>query len=196
MPEFSTHLRLHGQVRDTRCLLCGALCPQVYVGVLLAEGGRPVGEVCPRCLSEPPCRRAQANWARAGWLYAQVGEALSRAEALREETASLWARVRADRRQRAQGRARREAERRQRLAGPGPATPEPEPATVEEKADLAELLSALAEGLGAWGEWPTPLAELKAAEAEAVQAHCPGLPEEEVSRGVEGRYRDFIARTA
>ncbi len=203
MPALSTHLRTHEQVRDARCVLCGAVYGQFYIGVILSEDGEAVGDVCPRCLSEPPCQRARVIWARASRLWAEVGEALSRAEALREETATLTERGRRDHRQRAwdrlrraEDRAGREAERRRRMVWPGPAEPEPAPATAEEKAGLAELLLSLAEGLGGLPEWPTALAEVEAAEALAVQVHFPGLPEEEVSRGVGNRYRGFISRTA
>jgi hypothetical protein len=82
------------------------------------------------------------------------------------------------------------------MAWPGPAAPDPEPATAEEKEHLAALLLALAEGLGGLPQWPTSLAELEQAEVQAVQVQFPELPEEVVSRCVENRYRDLIAGTA
>jgi len=196
MLELSTHLRPHADIRDTRCVLCGVVYAQFFVGVVLDEGSQPVGDVCPRCLSEPPWRRARWLWERARRLYAEVGEALSRAAALLQESAQLREQRERDRLRRAEDRQRREAGRRQRMAWPGPAVPEPEPATVVEKGDAAELLTELAEGVGLLREWATPLDAVKDAEVLAVQVWYPWFSGEAVRSFVEKRYGEFIANTA
>src|SRR5262245_14172824 len=38
MLELSTHLRPHADIRDTRCVLCGVVYAQFFVGVVLDEG--------------------------------------------------------------------------------------------------------------------------------------------------------------
>ena len=47
MPQLSTHLRQHPDMRDARCVLCGAVYAQYFVGVVLYEDSQPVGDVCP-----------------------------------------------------------------------------------------------------------------------------------------------------
>jgi transcriptional regulator with AAA-type ATPase domain len=202
-PELPTYLRPHALARDARCVLCGAVHQQLFVAVVLAEAGAPVGEVCPRCLSEPPARRARLVWGRAALLLAEAGEALSRAGAVCVADAALRGQVEEDRQQRdgdrlrrAEDRRRREAERRERLAWPEPGVPEPEPATQQEKGHAAELLASLAEGVGLLRVWPTSLEALKQAERAALEANFPSLAGGQARQVVEARYQEFIARTA
>jgi hypothetical protein len=163
-PALSAHLRPHEQVRDARCLLCGSVHKQFYVGAVLCEDGQPIGDLCPGCLGEPPARCAERVWARAYSLWAEIGEAL-----LRDEFPLLGQAAAQERRRRAEDRERREAQRRLRMAGPVPAAPEPEPVTGAEKEHMAELLLTLAEGLGRLQEWSITLEALQEAEWAAVK---------------------------
>ena len=187
LSNLSTRIGLHGLIRAARCLLCGALHQQVYVGILLCEGNQPLGDLCPRCLSEPPDRCARQVWERAAHLWVEVGAGLTHEGFpwLPEETA-------AKRSRRAEDRRRREHERRRRLAGPAAARPEPEPVTQAEKEHLADLLLRLAEEVGWLHEWPTAVAAVRQAEEEAIQAHHAELPAEVVGRFVQARYGEFI----
>jgi hypothetical protein len=150
--------RPHPLVRHARCLLCGAGHKQFYLAVLLYEGDQPLGELCPRCLREPPGRCAQRVWRRAARAWAEVGAALFLDDSHRSEK-EAWE----ERRKWAEDRRRREAQRRLRLAGPVSAVPEPEAATQAEKEHLAELLVALAEAVGRLDEWPADLAAVEGA---------------------------------
>jgi hypothetical protein len=162
----SACLRPHGLVREVRCLLCAAVLQQRYVGVALCEDGQPIGDLCPRCLGEPPARCAERVWARAARLWAEVGAAL-----LRDASPLSGSAAEVERGRRAEDRRRREVERRLRAAGLLPAGPEAEPATRAEKEHMAELLLSLAQGLERLHEWPITPAELQEAERAAAEAH-------------------------
>ncbi len=203
MPEFSTNMRLHAQVSDIRCILCEAVYQQFFVGVILFEGDQPIGSVCAHCLSESPGRCAREVRVRADRLWDQAGEAAWHSALAQGQSPRVHAQVMADHAGRerdellrAVGRPVREAARRAGMDWPGPARPAPEPATVEEKEDRANLLYSLAEGIELFPEWPTSLETLRDFEQVAVQANLPGVPAEEVRRLVEARYDKLIATTA
>jgi hypothetical protein len=161
----SACLRPHELIRDARCLLCATVHKQSYVGTVLCEDGQLIGDVCPRCLGEPPARCAERVWCRASRLWAEIGEAL-----LRDQFPLSGRMAVQERRRRAEDRRRREAERRLRLACLVPALPEPEPVTQAEKEHIAELLLSLAERLERVQEWSVTPAMLQDAERAAVQA--------------------------
>src|SRR5262249_41875064 len=152
-------------IRDARCLVCALVHKQSYVGAVLCEDGQPIGDLCPRCLGEPPARCAERVLCRAAWLWAEIGAALVRDQLLLSGGMPVH-----QRRRRAEDRRRREAERRLRLAGLVQAQPDPEPATQAEKEHFAELLLTLAEALGRVQEWSITPATVKEAERAAVQA--------------------------
>jgi hypothetical protein len=179
---FSSRVRPHALVREARCLLCGAVHKEFYVGVVLCEGDEALGDVCPRCLSEPPDRCARRVWGRASRLWAEVGAGLTREGFPPQEEAAE------ERQRRAEDRRRRERERRRRLAGPVSAVPEPKAVTQAEKEHLAELLLTLAEGVGRLREWPTPPAAVQEAERQAIQARHPEFPPGVLRRFVHARY--------
>jgi hypothetical protein len=199
MSDFSTHMRFHALVCDARCVLCGAVYQQLYVGAVLFEDDQAVGPVCPRCLSHPPARCAREARERAAQLWDQAGEAAWDGALAQEKSARAREQVMADHAgreqgelRRAEGRLAREAARREGMAWPGPARPTAEPATVQEKEDGADLLDSLAEGVGLLPAWPTSLGALQDAERVAFQATFPTLPAEEVRRFVEARYDEFL----
>jgi hypothetical protein len=179
----STRVRTHGLVRAARCLLCGALHQQYYVGVVLCQGEQPLGDVCPRCLSLPPERCAWMIWEYAARLWDEVGAGLIQAGYPwpPEESAE-------ERQRRAEDQRRREHERRQRLAGPVSELPESGPVTQAEKEHLADLLLGLAQEVDRLREWPTSLEALQEAEWEAIQAQHAELPPGVVWRQVQARY--------
>ncbi len=202
VPEFSTHMRFHALVCDTRCVLCGAVYQQLYVGAVLFEGDRAVGPVCPRCLSLAPARCAREARERADRLWDQAGQAawdgaLAQGESVgrREQAMADHAARERDALRRAEGRPAREEARREGMVWPGPTGPAPEPATVQEKEDGADLLDSLADGIGLFPAWPTSLGELQGAERAAVQATFPTLTADDVRRFVEARYDAFFSRT-
>jgi hypothetical protein len=173
-PGSSTHaaaalsdcLRSHELIRDARCLLCASIHKQYYVGAVLCEDGQLIGDLCPRCLGEPPARCAESVWRRASRLWAEIGATLF------QDQFPLVGRLAVlERRRRAEDRRRRETERRLRLACLVPAPPDPEPVTQAEKEHLAELLLSVAESLGRVQEWSITPAALQEAEQAAVQAH-------------------------
>jgi len=167
----STRLRRHAQIGEARCLLCSVVYKQFYVGVVLCEGGQPLGDLCPRCLSVSPARCAQKVWCRASRLWAEIGEAVfGDAFLLSGEEAEE------ERRRRAEDRQRRETERRLRLANPLPVAPEPEPVTQAEKEHMADLLLTVAEGLGRLQKWPISVAAVQEAERAALRAHVRNDP--------------------
>jgi hypothetical protein len=161
----SACLRPHELVRDARCLLCATVHKQSYVGAVLCEDGQPIGDLCPRCLGEPPLRCAEKVLCRAAWLWAEIGAALLRDNLLLSGRMPV-----PEQRRRAEDRRRREAERRLRLAGLVQALPEPEPVTQAEKEHFAELLLTLAGALGRVQEWSITPAMVQEAERAAVQA--------------------------
>ena len=74
MNELRTLLQIHSRYLVTPCFCCGQDHEQQFVTVLLLEGDKRLGTICPTCLVRGPCRTA--NWIRqyAARLHAETEE--------------------------------------------------------------------------------------------------------------------------
>ena len=174
MDELKTRIWVYSTLREVLCPLCGTLYEQQYAAVALFQGAVHVGDLCPRCLWEGPCRTATRVRAHVARLQAQRTAATDIAAdtlQLTDEDGSVAA-----------------------IASATPVTAPPEMLALPQPVDAGTLL-ALADLLEKMEPWGIAVAELQEMEKSVLRQRFLGLREEDLRKLVDDRYQEFMDRS-
>jgi hypothetical protein len=172
--ELKTRIWVYPTLREVVCPLCGTLYEQQYAAVALFQGPMHVGDLCPRCLWEGPCRTATRVRAHVARLQAQRSPATD---------------VPADRVQLAGENGSAPA-----VASATPVTAPPEMLALPLPVDAGKLL-ALADLLEKMESWGVAVADLQEMEKSVLRQRFLGLREEDLRKLVDDRYQEFMDRS-
>jgi hypothetical protein len=172
--ELKTRIWVYPILREVLCPLCGTLYDQQYAAVALFQGAVHVGDLCPRCLWEGPCRAAACVRAYVARLQAQLSPATNLA---------------ADGLQSAGENGLSPA-----VASATPMSAPPEMLALPQPLDARKFL-AFADLLDKMESWGIAVAELQEMEKSVLRQRFLGLREEDLRKLVEDRYQEFMDRS-
>jgi hypothetical protein len=172
--ELKTRIWVYPTLREVVCPLCGTLYEQQYAAVALFQGAEHIGDLCPRCLWEGPCRTATRVRAHVARLQAQR----SPATGVAADTVPLTG----------------ESGSAPAVASATPVTAPPEMLALPQPVDAGKLL-ALADLLEKMESWGIAVAELQEMEKSVLRQRFLGLREEDLRKLVDDRYQEFMDRS-